>query len=221
MDGIKIFFCGAGGDNRGVGGCQCRGGIAFNDGHGENGEDAGVAVGDPIFLYILFAVSKADVFLAQQSYGSFDFGEVAGQGCRYGWGGDGEISDIVTQFHVGIDPEDPVGLYVVPVIAELVRYIEYNEQAGGQAEGESQDIEKGKTFILQQATEGCFYIIFKHGQVLIQYNKKSHPFRWLLLLYEVRLLLTRILSSCFVVDTGLAAITCRATYTVHSTTAPY
>ena len=68
-------------------------------------------------------------------------------------------------FDVGDYPEDPVGLTVAGVIAELELYIQENEEKGSHAYGETQDVDKGEDAVTPEIAEGDFQIVFEHGEV--------------------------------------------------------
>src|ERR1700743_2400987 len=59
-----------------------------------------------------------------------------------------------------INPVDATRIFIVPVVTQFVHYIEDDQQAGGDAQCETQYIKGGKALILKKIAEGGFKIIF-------------------------------------------------------------
>jgi hypothetical protein len=86
----------------------------------------------------------------------FYLGEVRfqGHGRRRGCGGKGILA--AAKFDVVVDTIDTVRLYVEFVIAQLVQYIEDDEQTGGDAQRQTEYIDDGESFIFKQTTKRGF-----------------------------------------------------------------
>lgn len=58
-----------------------------------------------------------------------------------------------------------VCVLVKTIIAKFVRYIQRDQQASRYANGHSQDINKGKEFVLYDITKSDFQVVFEHGKI--------------------------------------------------------
>jgi hypothetical protein len=59
-------------------------------------------------------------------------------------------------------PVGTVGVGVVPVEAELVQDIGEDEQAAGQAHGQTEQVDEGNEFVFRQVAEGDLQIVPDH-----------------------------------------------------------
>ncbi len=85
---------------------------------------------------------------------------------------------------VGRDPVDPVGLLVEAVVAALVRDVERDENARGDPDGQSQDVDEGIALMFEQVPGCDLEVIYEHGSsrrrlvynMLTSFGAKRFPF---------------------------------------------
>jgi hypothetical protein len=130
---VKVFFGGLFSDHHGMGIPQSGGCVAVDHGQGKHREETGIRIDSMLFLDILAAFFHPDVPGSCEPDHLFDLGEIVFQGkgsrCRRS----GIDTLITPELDLIVDPVDAVGLLIVPVIAQLVQYIKYDEQAGSDA----------------------------------------------------------------------------------------
>jgi hypothetical protein len=67
------------------------------------------------------------------------------------------------------------GMGMKPVIAQFIFNIQDDQQAGGDAHGHSQNIDRGKEFVFENVSECDLEVITNHGFVLVMRCKKHTP----------------------------------------------
>lgn len=161
----KIFFGDGAGKNDTVvagEGSLC---AAPEEGEVEYPEQAGVyhMNGAGELLVVELYVSAEAVYPA----GRFYPGYVLFQCGAHGDGGDGV--DEILSFCLFVDPcpGDAGGSGVESVVAEFAAYEEHDQDAAGDAGGETEYIDEGIALVSQQVAKGDFEIIFYHMQCFV------------------------------------------------------
>jgi hypothetical protein len=79
--------------------------------------------------------------------------------------GDGELHGILLRLlYIGCDTVKAAGIDIIPVVAEFVLYIKYQEKAKGDANGQPQDIEEAVPLVFFEISYGDEKEIFEHGR---------------------------------------------------------
>jgi len=140
--GAEVFCREGGGDHDGVGFRKCCPYVAVDSWEGKDVKEAGVDIGDGMFLDVLvvFADEPAGGVWVQTGI-FFDAGEVLFHRWSHDIGGLGEVEVLAAPVCVGADAEDAVGVGVVFVIAGLVEDVERYEEEAGQADGEADEVD--------------------------------------------------------------------------------
>jgi hypothetical protein len=91
----------------------------------------------------------------------FDFRDLVGHREGYRGGGYGGVNLQLRQR--GGDPEDPFMVAVEPVITQLIIDPHTDERRTAYSEGETEDIDEGKSFLAEKIPDSDFDIITDHG----------------------------------------------------------
>lgn len=71
-------------------------------------------------------------------------------------------------------PHDPLSILVEFVVMRFLPDIQSNQQAGGDAQGKSNDIDEGVGFVPAQASERDEQVVFKHaGWLCLKYRRSG------------------------------------------------
>src|SRR5262249_26235792 len=70
------------------------------------------------------------------------------------------------ELQIGVYPEHPVSITIIPVIAELVRHKEDDQQTDRQTGSQPCNINNGKGFFLPQTAQGATEIMLPHGKTI-------------------------------------------------------
>ena len=159
------FFCHLLGEEDGVRFLEGGFGVALDEGEGEEFQDVCVGHAEPLAeAFVAVAYPGPAVLSEVDPHGALDFREVVfergGEGAR---GANGVAG--IGAFGVGFseDPVDPVGVFVVPVVAEFILDVEEDEDAAGHADGQAGDVDEGIDFVAEEVAEGDGEVVFEHG----------------------------------------------------------
>jgi len=71
------------------------------------------------------------------------------------------------QFNIGIDPVNPVGMGVVPVVTEFIHDEQGNQEKTRQPNSQPDDVNEGVNFIFLQIPPGNGQVIFYHDEIVL------------------------------------------------------
>jgi hypothetical protein len=82
------------------------------------------------------------------------------------------VMPVTRQDKIGRDPVNIAGIFMMPVIAELILYIYDNVQTAQRADGQAENIDKAESPVLYQEPVSRFEIVFEHAGAFI---RSPHP----------------------------------------------
>jgi hypothetical protein len=130
----------------------------FQEGEIKDGEDRLFGIGKIIFLKYSRTLSNSH-FRILDPHSIFHLGAIPNKGAGQGRVGGSKSQIRVRRVKNSRHPGNTVRLGMVVVEAPLVMDIAIDQQAGGDARGKSQDIDKGKTFMTPEVASGHFEIV--------------------------------------------------------------
>ncbi len=114
-------------------------------------------------IHVAAFISGLETAETKDSGVGFDLGDgFFGRGSQGGRRG-GELPRDSPDRAVGIDPENALAVDVIPVEAQLVRDENQNQQATGDADGQSGDVDQRKCLVPPKIAQGDFQEVFQHG----------------------------------------------------------
>ena len=113
----------------------------------------------------MFSVADGQPHRATKPRRAEDFRIVLDEVFARGEAGFGNFEMISGDFQIRPQPIDPVSLFMVSVVAQLVKNIGCDQDTSGDADGQSNDVYKGKGFVFPQVDKSDLNIVFKHDNL--------------------------------------------------------
>jgi hypothetical protein len=148
--------------------------IAFEEGEGEDLEEIGVGKGHFLFFELPGAILGEDLAIPAEPGGGFDVGVCCGHAWSHGDVDHGVVG-LGDAGEAQVYPVDVLGAAGEAVVMGLIPDIGGDEQTGGQADGEAEDIDGGKDPVPAEIAQGDLEVVGEHGYGLACLSSRDLP----------------------------------------------
>jgi hypothetical protein len=136
--------------------------VALHQREAEHAQQGRVGVEGPGFVKVFVAVREQHLPAVHQAHCLRDFGDLALQDRSQRGGRGGVRLRFVVDLPLGHHPEHAVAVGVKVVVAQFVLHPEQDEDAGGHAHSEAQQVDEGKSLAFPQAPQGDDEVVVEH-----------------------------------------------------------